>query len=51
MEYNDAEAHEQARAMGIAQALGDVESASTGEHGAKSGRETAKVLGARPRTP
>jgi len=31
-----------------APALGDVESASTGEHGTKSGRETAKVLGARP---
>src|SRR6476660_1202997 len=29
-------------------AFGDVERASTGEHGAKSGRETAKVLGARP---
>lgn len=32
-----------------APALGDVESASTGEHGTESGRETAKVLGARPR--
>ena len=31
-----------------ASALGDVEIASTGEHGTKSGRETAKVLGARP---
>src|SRR5215208_4348799 len=31
-----------------APALGEVESASTGEHGTKSGRETAKVLGARP---
>jgi hypothetical protein len=28
--------------------VGDVESASTGEHGTKSGREIAKVLGARP---
>src|SRR3954470_22419363 len=28
--------------------LGDFESASTGEHGTKSGDETAKVLGARP---
>jgi hypothetical protein len=28
--------------------LGDVEGASTGEHGAKFGSETAKVLGARP---
>jgi hypothetical protein len=33
----------------LAPALGDIESASTGEHGTKSGRETAKVLGARPR--
>jgi len=31
-----------------APALGDVEGASAGEHGTKSGRETAKVLGARP---
>jgi len=31
-----------------APALGDVERASTGEHGAKFGPETAKVLGARP---
>jgi len=31
-----------------APSLGDVESPSTGEHGTKSGRETAKVLGARP---
>src|SRR3954463_4642202 len=31
-----------------APALCDVESTSTGEHGTKSGRETAKVLGARP---
>ena len=30
-----------------APALGDVESASTGEHGTKSGREAAEVLGAR----
>ena len=30
-----------------APALGDVERASPGEHGTKSGRETAKVLGAR----
>ena len=29
-------------------AVGDLESASTGEHGTKSGRQTAKVLGARP---
>src|SRR5262245_15696996 len=28
-------------------AMGNVESASTGEHGTKSGRETPKVLGAR----
>src|SRR5688572_18179025 len=31
-----------------APALGDVERASTGEHGAKSGNETAKVFGAPP---
>src|SRR3989442_15012828 len=31
-----------------APAVGDVESASAGEHGTKSGREIAKVLGARP---
>ena len=31
-----------------APALGDLEGASTGEHGTKSGRETANVLGARP---
>src|SRR5207253_10786479 len=31
-----------------APAVGDVEGASTGEHGTKSGPETAKVLGARP---
>src|SRR4051812_39885030 len=31
-----------------APALGDVEGASTGEHGTKFGPETAKVLGARP---
>jgi hypothetical protein len=31
-----------------APALGNVESASTGEHGTKSGRETTEVLGARP---
>jgi hypothetical protein len=30
--------------------LGDVERASTGEHGTKFGPETAKVLGARPDT-
>src|SRR5262245_47867588 len=29
-------------------AVGDLESASTGEHGAKPGREAAKVLGTRP---
>src|SRR5438093_6610991 len=31
-----------------APAVGDVEGASAGEHGTKSGRETAKVLAARP---
>lgn len=31
-----------------APALGDIESASTGEHGTKYGRETAEVFGARP---